>query len=165
MVFYLSKSYEISMDEKKREEMKLLIVKLERYLAVRAKCLLEEMEAKFISGKGVRISKMERLGALSNYETCIAASEVSINILRIRGMENEAEEVENYVEKTQKRMRFICYKMNNSENEESRQLVRTQVQQLEKEIYERGGNANNLLEDFGAEAELWAKPTAELEQP
>ena len=34
MVFYLSKSYEISMDEKKREEMKLLIVKLERYLAV-----------------------------------------------------------------------------------------------------------------------------------
>ena len=110
-------------------------------MGVQAKWLLEEVETKIIGGRGIR----KGLSALSNYETCVASSEVSISILKMAGRENEAEELKNYLEEVKRRVGFICDKANNLKKIEIRQLIRTQVQQFEKEIYEKGVNANDLL--------------------
>ena len=133
--------------------MGFLTTRLERYLALRAKGLLEEVEEKLRGTKTAGIGKVAVLGALSNYETCIAASEVSSGILKVVGMETEAERLEKYTEQTKKKVRSVYTKTKSLKIKKKvkRQLIETQIQWFENEIVKRGGSVEveeDLLEDF-----------------
>ena len=154
MVFYLSKPCSVSMDNEGREQMKFLTTKLERYLALRAKGMLEEMEDKIVGTRTAGVNKIVILDALSNYETCIAASEVSSGFLRAAGMDAEAEKLEKYIEKTRKKVKTVYGKMKSLKinTKIKRQMVDIQIRWFEREIIKRGGIRGkvekDLVEDF-----------------
>jgi len=154
MIFYLSKPYGVNMDDERREQMKFLITKLECYLALRAQGLLEEIEDTVVGTRTAGVSRIVVLGALSNYETCIATSEVSSGFLRAAGMDAEAERLEKYTEKTRKKVKTMYDKMKSLKISKKikRRMVEIQIRWFEKEIIKRCGIGSkmekDLVEDF-----------------